>query len=136
MKKVLKNKNSQRGGAGLNVLIIFLILGLAGNAGYQYIPTAYNGETIKQEMNAAVLQAMALPPSQGDPVKVTRARIERVLQSNNAPVDAIVDVKMVNKAMQSRVSYTKKVSLLPFGIYDYDYNFDFTATSGGYLLKE
>lgn len=133
MKEELKSRCSQHGGASLNLLIIGVILALAGNAGYQYIPTAYNGESIKQEMQAAVLQGLALPPSAGDPVKVTKARIERIVAANDAPADTFVEVKLTNKSMQGRVVYTKKVGLLPFGIYNYDYNFDFTATPNGFL---
>lgn len=133
MKKLLKNRNSQRGSAGTNLLIIGIVLFLAGNAGYQYIPTAYHGESIKQEMQAAVLQGMALPPSAGDPVKVTKARIERIMRSNEAPADAFIEVKLNSKVMQARVVYTKKVGILPFGIYNYDYNFDFTASPNGFI---
>lgn len=133
MYKNLKKKNSENGGAGLNLLIIGVVLFLAGNAGYQYIPTAYNGESIKQEMQAAVLQGMALPPSAGDPVKVTKARIEKLIRSNDAPADAFVEVKLTKKAIQARVAYTQQVGLIPFGIYNYQYDFDYTASPTGFL---
>lgn len=129
----IKKKSTEKGGASLNLLIIGVILILAGNAGYQYIPTAYHGESIKQEMQAAVLQGMALPPSAGDPVKVTKARIEKLIASNDAPADAFVEVKLTNKAIQARVVYTKQVGLLPFGIYNYQYDFDYTASPNGFL---
>jgi hypothetical protein len=134
-KEFAKNK-LEKGGAGVNLAIIMVVLILAGNAAYQYILTAYSGESIKQEMQAAVLQGLALPPSAGDPVKVTKARIEKIIASNDAPADAFVEVKLNKNTMQARVAYTKKVNLLPFGIYQYDYNFDYTAVPNGFLTRE
>lgn len=133
--KFVKNA-SEKGGAGVNFAIVIVILLLVGNAAYQYIPTAYQGETIKQEMQTAVVQGLALPPSAGDPVKVTKARIEKILTSNDAPADAFVEVKMNKNMLHARVAYTKKVNLLPFGIYQYDYVFDHTAVPTGFLMKE
>ena len=72
-----------------------------------YIPIAYNGESFKQEMQTAVVQGMALPPSAGDPVKVTKARIEKLIRSNDAPSDAFIEVKLAKKVIQARVAYTQ-----------------------------
>jgi len=34
------------------------------------------------------------------------------------------------------VTYTKKVPILPLGIYTYNYVFDNTATPAGFLMKQ
>jgi hypothetical protein len=49
--------SSERGGAGVKFLIIFVVLILAANAGYNYIPVAYAGESFRQEMQTAVVMA-------------------------------------------------------------------------------
>ena len=44
---ILTNRTqSERGGSRLNLLIVVVILVLVGNAGYNYIPVAYEGEDL------------------------------------------------------------------------------------------
>ncbi|MBX7173780.1 MAG: hypothetical protein K1X72_22610 [Pyrinomonadaceae bacterium] len=111
--------------------VFFLIL----NAGLNYVPVAYNAEGFKQEMNAAVMQGLTIPPSTGTPVDVTKKRLITKATANDIPADAYIDVKLINGVLQARVIYNKKVSLLPFGIYDYNYQFDYTSNSRGFLTN-
>jgi hypothetical protein len=133
MKKLDVSRERERGSAAAKLLVAFAILGLIGNAGINYIPVAYNGEHFKQEMKSAVVQAMAVPPSTGTPVDVTKKKIQNLTVTHEVPADAFIEVKMQNNVLQARVAYTKKVSIVPFGIYYYDYTFDETATPGGYF---
>ena len=55
---------------------------------------------------------------------------------NSAPADATLNVTQQGNVIQARVTYTKNVSILPFGIYTYQYQFDNTATPTGFLLKQ
>jgi hypothetical protein len=135
MKKSVEKRNSERGSAGTTFLIIAVVLGLIGHAGYQFIPVAYGGESLKQDMQTAVIQGLAMP-GKGTPVDATKQRIQSALRSNDIPQDAIVDVKQVNNVLQARVTYTKAVPILPFGIYTYNYQFDHTATPTGFLTKQ
>jgi hypothetical protein len=133
MRKVLNN--SERGAAGIKLLLVLAVLILIANAGYNYIPIAYQGESFKQDMQTAVVQGMAVPPG----VTVTdmvKGKLKRALLSNDIPHDAFVEVKPINNAVQARVVYTKKVPILPFGIYTYKYHFDNTATPTGFLMKD
>ena len=135
MKKSVKKRNSERGSAGTTFLIIVVVLGLIGHAGYQFIPVAYGGESLKQDMQTAVIQGLAMP-GKGTPVDVTKLRIQSALRSNDIPQDAVVDVKQINNVVQAHVSYVKSVPILPFGIYTYNYQFDHTATPTGFLAKQ
>lgn len=134
MNKVVKNRHSEHGGASVKFLIIAVVLFLIGNAGFQFIPVAYNGENFKQEMQTAVVQAVSLPNK--SPVDLARQKIQYAVQTNDIPQDALVEVKQVNNVVQAHVVYTKEVPVLPFGIYKYHYQFDHVATPTGFLTKQ
>lgn len=135
MKKAVEKRSSEHGGAGVKFLLVMVGLILAANAGYQFIPVAYAGESLKQDMQTAVVQGLALPGKMS-PVDVVKQKIQTAVQSNNAPPDAVVEVKQFQNSIQAHVSYTKEVPLLPFGIYNYRYQFDYTATPSGFLTKQ
>lgn len=135
MKKELENRSSERGGAGVKLLIVVLVLYLFGNAGYQFIPVAYAGESLKQDMQTAVVQGFALP-GKGSPVEMVKKRILMSVESNHVPPEVFIEVKAVNNVVQAHVVYTQEVPVLPFGIYNYQYEFDHTVTPTGYLTKQ
>ncbi|HVE55193.1 MAG TPA: hypothetical protein VNB22_00085 [Pyrinomonadaceae bacterium] len=135
MKKAVEKRSSEHGGAGVKFLIVVVILFLIGNAGYHFIPVAYAGESLKQDMHTAVIQGLAMP-GRMSPLDMVRQKVQSSVDSNNVPPDAFVEVKLVNKVIQARVAYTEDVPILPFGIYNYQYEFDHTATPSGFLTKE
>lgn len=135
MKKAVEERSSEHGGAGVKFLIIAVVLFLIGNAGIQFIPVAYNGESLKQDMQTAVVQGLAMP-GRLSPVDMVKQKIQSSVQSNDIPPDAFVEVKQVNKVIQAHVAYTKEVAILPFGIYTYQYEFDHIATPTGFLTKQ
>ena len=133
---VLKEKkHAELGGASVRLLIVVTVLGIIANAGYNYVPTAYQGENFKQEMQTAVIQALTLPPSAGTPTDVLKARLIKLATDNQLP-PALIDVRQVNNVLTAHVKYSKDVSIVPFGIYNYHYEFDHTATPSGFLLKD
>jgi hypothetical protein len=135
MKKEIKNVNSEEGGASVKLLAVLLVLILIGNAGINYIPIAYEGQSFKQDMQTAVVQGMAVPPGV-TPVDMVKAKLQRAIALNNIPPDALVQVKPANNSVVAHVYYSKKVAILPFGMYTYNYKFDHTATPTGFLLKD
>ena len=134
MKTKVNGRESERGSAGAKFLIVFVLIVLAGNAGYQYIPVAYAGESLKQEMQTAVVNGLAVP-GRMTPVDYVKNRVQKAVSDNNLPSDTVIEVKQVGIAVQARAAFTQKVPMLPFGIYSYDYKFDYTAVPSGYLLK-
>ncbi len=130
----MNEQNPERGGAGVKFLIVLTLLFLIANAAYNYIPVAYEGEDFKQEMGTAVVQALAMPSS-GDAIGTLKSKIRRVALANDVPPDVFIDVKQVNNVYQARAAYSKPVKILPFGLYDYTYHFDHTATPTGFLAK-
>lgn len=137
MKKIniKESRASERGGASLKFLIVVVVIIIVANAGYNYIPVAYEGESYKQEMQTAVVQGMALPQTAGNPVDVMKARLKRIAVDSQIP-QPLIDVRQTNNVMTAHVKYSKEVSIVPFGIYNYNYEFDHTATPSGFLLKQ
>lgn len=127
--------SSERGSAGVKFMAFLAVLIIVGNAGYNYIPVAYQAESMKTEMGTAVLQGLAMP-GKLNPVENIKTRVERAAQANQIPADALITVTQVGNAIQAHVAYEKSVSMLPFGIYKYQYKFDHTATPTGFLLKQ
>jgi hypothetical protein len=128
-------RNSERGSAGVKFLLVFVAIILIANAGYNYVPVAYAGESFKQEMQTSVVNGMAVPGKIG-PVDYVKNRIRKAAADNDLPSDAFVEVKQVGNTVQAHAVYTQQVHILPFGLYTYHYQFDYTAVPNGYLLKE
>ena len=135
MKNFERDRSSERGSAGVKFLVIALVLVLCANAGYNYIPIAYEGANLRQEMDTAVVKGLAAS-GQLKPLEVVRASVEKAVRENNVPADAWVEIKPAGGVVQAHVVYTKKVAMLPFGIYNYSYDFNYLATPTGYLLKD
>jgi hypothetical protein len=136
MHPMIKKRDSERGSAGAKFVVIFAVILLLAHAGWNYVPVAYEAESLRTEMQTAVVQGLALP-GKVDPVENVKSRIRQSIQRNNGPADALVDVKMTSTtAITAHVAYQKDVNILPFGIYRYTYVFDHTATPTGFLLKQ
>ncbi|MCV4783208.1 hypothetical protein OFM36_27595, partial [Escherichia coli] len=99
------------------------------------IPVAYQGANLRQEMDTAVVKGLAASGAMR-PVDIVTAHITRAAADNDVPSDAVIEIKPTGKFIQARVAYQKKVDLLPFGLWKYNYVFDYTAVPQGYLLKE
>ena len=134
MKNSENKRSSERGSAGTKFLMIAVILFLIGNAAVNYIPVAYDGASFKEQMDAAVVKALAAS-GQMKPLDIATGTVRRAATDYNVPADAFVEVKPVNGVIQAHVVFQKKVNILPFGIYKYDYNFDYVARPVGFLLK-
>lgn len=135
MNKNKGDRGSERGSATIKFLAILAVLVAIGNAGLNYVPVAYDGENFKQEMQTAVVNGLAMP-STVKPLESVKARIQKAATDNNIPKDMVLDVKMSGQTLVAHASYTQPVSILPFGIYTYNYEFDHTAQPVGYLLKD
>lgn len=130
-----RNRNSERGGAAVKFVAIAVVLVLCANAGYNYIPIAYEGANLRQEMDTAVVRGMAAS-GRMKPMDVVKASVEKAMRENNTPSDAVVSIEPAQGVVHAHVSYTKQVSLLPFGLYKYNYNFNYYATPSGYILRD
>lgn len=131
-----KNRCGERGGAGVKFLFVLTMLILVGHALINYVPVAYSAESMKSDMQTAVVQGMGMPARAGTPNEFITLKLKRAVEANDLPKDTFIEVKMNGKVTQARVYYVQTINLLPFGIYKYNYLFDHTATPTGFLLKE
>ena len=127
-------RKSERGGAGVKLVAVLVGLFLVGHAGLNYVPTAYQGASFKQDMQTAILQGMAVPPGV-QPTDMVKGRIQKAIAADGLPADTFYEVKPSKEGITARVAYSKQVPILPFGLYNYNYQFDHTATPTGFLLK-
>ncbi|RMG08411.1 MAG: hypothetical protein D6735_01775 [Acidobacteria bacterium] len=134
MRKLMKQ---ERGSTMFKFILILIALILIVHAGWVYISALYQSESIKQEMQTAVLQGSALPPGQGkgNPVDIVKDRLRKAAAEYELPPDTYIEVKPVNNVLQARVYYKKQINLLPFGLWKYDYVFDKTVAPTGFLTK-
>jgi len=135
MKKLNKDRSSERGGAGIKFLLVFLVIAMAANAGLNYVPVAYQAASFQQEMDTAVVRGLGAS-GRINPLEAVKASIKKASFDYDIPEDAFVDIKPVNGVVEAHVVYSRKVNMLPFGMYKYDYNFDYLAKPTGYLLKQ
>lgn len=135
MKVSIQDRHSERGSAATKFLLIVIFIVLLAHAGYNYVPVAYQGATLRQEMDTAVVKGLA---SSGrlKPQDVVKAHVERAVSDNDVPTDAVIEITPTGSYIQAHVAYQKKVNILPFGLYKYTYDFNYTAVPTGYLLKE
>ena len=135
MKEPKYVRDSELGGAGVKFLLVFVVLILIGHAGLQYIPVAYNGASLKQEMDTAVVKGLAAS-GQMKPMDIVTASVKRAAADYDTPSDALIEIKPENGVVLAHVAYVKQINMLPFGLYKYNYDFNYTAHPTGYLLKE
>ena len=135
MKMTSNNRETERGSASIKLVMFLAGLFVIGNAGYNYVPVAYNAESLKTEMQTSVMQGLALPGKM-NPVDNVKARVQAAMLRNGAPPDATLEVKQSGSMLTAHVAFNQPVGILPFGIYKYNYKFDFTATPTGFLLKQ
>ena len=134
MKKLNTDRSSERGSAAIKATLVFLVLAIFANAGVNYVPVAYQGASFKQEMDTAVVKGLGAS-GRIKPMEAVTASIKKASFDYNLPEDAFIEIKPVNGVVEAHVAYSREVSMLPFGLYRYNYNFDYVAKPTGYLLK-
>jgi hypothetical protein len=135
MNRSTSHLHSQRGSAGAKFLVLLVVIVLAAHAGYNYVPVAYNGAAFRQEMDTAVVKGLAAS-GQMKPAEVVAAHMKKAAYDYSIPSDAVIEVKPGQGHIAAHASYHQPVNMLPFGLYKYNYQFDYTAVPTGYLLKE
>ncbi len=127
------DRRGERGSAGVKFACTLAVLALVAHAAINYVPVAYSAESLRTDMQTAVIQGLALP-GKVNPVENVKARIWQSVQKNELPADTLIDVRQKGNAITAHVTYSKPVNILPFGIYTYTYRFDHTATPTGFLM--
>lgn len=135
MENLSISRSSERGAAAVKFLFVIIAIVLVGNAGLNYLPVAYNGASFKQEMDTAVVKALG-SSGRMNPLHIVEASIDKAATDYGIPEDMYVDIKPVDGVIEAHVAYNQQVNILPFGLYKYNYKFDYVARPVGYLLKD
>ena len=135
MKKLNRNRSSERGSAAWKFTVVLVVILLAAHAGINYVPVAYQGASFRQEMDTAVVKGLSAA-GRVKPMEAVAATIKKASADYDIPEDAYVDIKPVNGVIEAHVMYQRQVNMLPFGLYKYNYDFDYHARPVGYLLKQ
>ena len=117
----------QRGGARFNFVVIILIIALAAYSAYNYAPVAYNAYLYKDFMQETVNKAAYPPPKSHEWV---RQQLRSAAADFGVPEDADIKVQSEEGRIVARVTWTRPI---PLPGYVYEYDFDYTARSSGFI---
>ncbi len=115
------------GGARLNFLIVVALIGLVAYAAYNYVPVAYSAFLFKDFMQETVDKA-AYPP--GQTVAWAEAQLRAKAREYDLPEDTTYTVQKEDGHVVARVRWSRPI---PMPGFVYDYEFDHTARSSGFL---
>ena len=118
---------SQRGGARFNFVVVILLIALAAYSAYNYAPVAYNAYLYKDFMQETVNKA-AYPPAKSSAWVAQQLRA--AAKEYDLPEDTDIKVENEDGRIVAHVSYTRDIQL-PGYVYEYD--FDHTARSSGFI---
>ena len=118
---------SERGGARFNFVLVVVIIGLAAYSAYNYAPVSYNAYLFRDFMQETVNKA-AYPP--GQTTEWVSQQLRAAAKEHGLPEDAVINVQRDGGQVVARVTWTSPVKLPG---YTYEYNFDHTARSSGFI---
>ncbi|MDT7689670.1 MAG: hypothetical protein QOE46_2429 [Acidobacteriota bacterium] len=122
-----RRASGERGGARFNFIVIVLLIALAGYSAYNYVPVAYNAYLFKDFMQETVNKA-AYPPGQTSDWVTQQLRA--AAKEYDLPPEMNITVQNEDGHIAAHVMWSRPVQLPG---YVYDYNFDHTARSSGFI---
>ena len=120
-------RRGERGGARLNFILVAVVIALAGYSAYNYAPVAYDAFLFKDFMQETVNKA-AYPPGQTNDWVTQQLRA--AAKDYDLPTDMTVNVQREEGHITARVQWSRPVQLPG---YTYEYKFDHTARSSGFI---
>ena len=118
---------SQRGGARFNFVVVILIIALAAYSASNYAPVAYRAYLYRDFMEETVNKAAYPPPKSNDWVA---QQLRAAAKEYDLPENADIKVQNEDGRIAAHVTFTRPVQL-PGYLYEYD--FDHTARSSGFI---
>jgi hypothetical protein len=115
-------KSNERGSARLKFLLVLLIIGGVGYAGYLYVPVAYQAYLFKDFMQQKVDVASA----SGYPPTWVGEQLTKSLPEYDVPPDALISPAARDNRVEVRVQFKRAIE---FPGYIYQYEFDHTVRS-------
>jgi heme A synthase len=125
--KACDPRRGQRGGARFNLIVVVVVIALAAYSAYNYAPVAYNAYLYRDYMQETVNRA-AYPPVKSS--EWVRQQLRDGGAEYGLPDDAQINVQNEGGRIAAHVTYTRAVQLPG---YLYEYSFDHTARSSGFI---
>jgi hypothetical protein len=120
-------RRDERGGARFNFAVVVLFIGLVAYSAYNYAPVAYNAYLYQDFMQELVNRAAYPPVKSNDWVA---QQLRAAAREYGVPDNADIKVQNEDGRIAARVTWTRPVQLPG---YVYEYNFDHTARSSGFI---
>lgn len=117
----------ERGGSRLNLIIVLAVIALGAYSAYNYAPVSYHAFLFKDFMQDTVNKA-AYPPGQSS--EWITGQFRKALKEYELPENAYINVQKEGGQIVARVQWTRPVKLPG---YTYQYTFDHTARSSGFI---
>lgn len=121
---------AERGASRLSLLIVLAVIALAAYAAYNYAPVAYNAYLYRDLMQQTVNKA-AYPPAQT--AEWVESQLRAAAREYDLPPGTEVTVQNEAGRMAARVRYERPV---PMPGFTYQYRFDHTARSAGFISAQ
>lgn len=122
------NMQSELGGSRLKLIIFLAVFAIVIYAGYMYIPVTVDAYYFKDVMQNKVDMAAA----QGQNGDWVREQLVKSGPEYHVPPDMTVTSILKEGRLEVRVQFIRPIS---FPGYTYNYEFDHTAKSSGFLSK-
>ena len=119
----------ERGGARFNFVVVILVIALAVYSAYNYAPVSYKAYRFKDFMQETVNKA-AYPPGQS--TEWVTQQLRAAAKEHELPEDAQFNVQKEEGRISARVTWSESVQL---PAYVYEYNFDHTVRSSGFISQ-
>ena len=119
---------NEKGGARLKLIIFLAVFALIVYIGYMYVPVSIDAYYYKDVMQNKVDMAVA----QGYSTDWVREQLVKIGPDYHVPPDAVITGKQREGRFEVRVQFTRPIS---FPGYTYNYEFDHTVQSSGFLTK-
>jgi hypothetical protein len=119
----------ERGGARVNFIVIILLIALAVYSAYNYAPVAYKAYLFKDYMQETVNKA-AYPP--GQTTDWVTQQLRATAREYGLPENTEIKVQNVEGRLAAHVTWSEPVKL---PAYVYEYNFDHTSRSSGFISQ-
>jgi hypothetical protein len=126
MTEQISKRRNEHGGARAKLIIFLAVAGALLYTGYLYVPVAYEAYQFKDVMQTKVDAAIAMGH---DPAWV-RDQLVKSEAEFNVPADAVITPTVSESRVEVRVQFTRPIA---FPGYTYNYEFDHTAKSTGFL---
>lgn len=115
---------TEHGGSRFNFLLTVVIIAVAGYAGYQYVPVAYQASQLKVFMQDTVDNAVVTDKN----AAWVEDQLRRNLKNYGAPETALITVGNREAHLEAHVEYSVPIPLV---VTTYEYKFAHTARSAG-----